>query len=352
MKYLLLSFLVLAHGHSLFDEEPAVSPKGRPIAPAPREVGECPPLEFKEALRPETPAFVTPHGMGIDERRKVLYVASTYDGRIYAYSLGFKLLGSIDLNTTLLGKTFPAGKKSPGGAEVRDVIVDSATGELTVTLSFPKPMLVKMTPKGKVISKIEPVPGPKADGEKPAADKGNFKTPYQLVKGPDDKLYFSDPTRATVHVFGKDGKFVDEMGFPGRNRGSDWQENYGIAYDAKRRAFYVTDFEFPGALTKYDENFKQVWRVSNPPGEEGYIGKAYGVAVDGQGDVYVSIHAPAKVVRFSADGKQKATYTLPPGGRGQADPAKSELRLMKMVGCDLFVADGGNGQILRFGPKQ
>lgn len=321
----------------------------RPEGPA-KKAPECPEQKFKRSFGDQElklRRLHLPHGLSVrvkDGKPIALYASSTMNGLVQVYAPDGRLAATWDMQKI--------GLPQANYYLVRGSAVDPETGDIFFTVSDggKNSYIARVDPKGKLVSYF----GKDGDG------KGEFSGPaYGVAIGKDGNVYVSDPTRATVKIFTKAGKFVEERGFPGVVRigfnkvvgtHSDWYEPYGIALDPKDDSLLVVDAEAQPdlekkgkTLSRYDAKGKRTLEVDL--GEE--FGLPYGVAVDMYGDIYVSDYKKNRIARFSADGKHKSFLEIPKDAKTLP---LSEPRMMQIVGCTIYVADGMNDRIVELGP--
>lgn len=178
-----------------------------------------------------------------------------------------------------------------------------------------------------------------------------------LAMDDDDRLFVSDPGLRHVLVFNKDHKaqdvITDGMVSPG-----------GMAIDTKNRFLYVADVELDQVLV-YDADTYKLLRKIGTTGRNhelttpGDFSKPAGVAVDGEGNLYVADTMNNRIEIFDADGQFVSTFGKNGDGPGYfsrpkgvaidsdghiwvADGMQDRLQVFNKQG-QLLIALGGHG---------
>jgi DNA-binding beta-propeller fold protein YncE len=137
--------------------------------------------------------------------------------------------------------------------------------------------------------------------------------PIAVALGPDGRLYVVDAGPARINVFDRGGRFLAAWGSAGG--------------DAGQFRFHRPD------------------QCRNAHPEDCAPDGGGGVAVDGQGRVYVADHGNHRVQVFSSEGQFLATWGREGGGPG-------EFRLPQGIAVDrrgnVYVSDGGNSRVQTF----
>lgn len=191
---------------------------------------------------------------------------------------------------------------------------------------------------------------------------GQLRTPFGVVVAPEG-LYVADFGNDRVQLFSRDGQVVWQWGGRGTAEGR-FTRPVGVALDAEGNV-YVSD-HFNDRVQKFgsDGQFKaQIGARSSggaslrPLGDaegldlplpDSQLVRPEGVALDGQGNLYVADYGRHRVAKFAPDGRLLAAW-------GSQGSGPTELLRPKGVAVDaisgrVYVADTGNGRIQRLAP--
>jgi DNA-binding beta-propeller fold protein YncE len=184
------------------------------------------------------------------------------------------------------------------------------------------------------------------------SDDGRFVTPRSLAVGPDGLVYVLDTGNNRVQVFDRDGKFLLKWGSQGFGDGQ-FNEPWGIAVGPEG-AVYVAD-TWNHRLQAFSPNGQFLWKLGseanvrdNYEAEPGKFWGPRGIAVDPQGNLYVTDTGNKRVQKFSPDGQFIQLW-----GGGGIVPGFFE----EPVGIDvdsagnIYVADTWNYRIQKFDPN-
>jgi sugar lactone lactonase YvrE len=164
-----------------------------------------------------------------------------------------------------------------------------------------------------------------------------------LAMDDDDRLFVSDPGLRHVLVFDKNHKpqdvITDGIGDPG-----------GLAIDTRNRFLYVTDIALDQVLV-YDADTLKLLRKIGTTGHNhelttpGDFSKPAGVAVDGEGNVYVADTMNDRIEIFDADGQFISTFGKNGDGPGYFSRPKGVA-----IDSDshIWVADGMQDRVQVF----
>jgi len=176
---------------------------------------------------------------------------------------------------------------------------------------------------------------------------GEFRYPYGIAVDPDGNVYVADMGNNRVQKFDSDGRFITKWGGLGCGEGK-FQDVHSIAVDGDRGFVYVTDSLYPGVnkVQKFtlDGEFMLSW--GGPKGSgDGEFYTPCGVAVDGEGFVYVVDMGNCRVQKFSPDGR----FILKWGRRGSGD---GEFMYPSGIAVDgegfVYVVDSQNQRVQKF----
>jgi DNA-binding beta-propeller fold protein YncE len=191
-----------------------------------------------------------------------------------------------------------------------------------------------------IAGQIQAVAGRKGKGA------GEMESPRGIAVGPNGDVLVADMMNNRVLRFGKDGHFKSVIGRPtaikGKAKAGELEEPSGVAVDGQGNV-YVAD-TWNGRIQKFDPSGRQV-------GE--YGGARYtfysprNVAVDRQGNVYVADTGNSQIKVIDPSGKLiKAVGSKGSGGEG----FNEVFGLAINSKGELFAADPGNKRIHKFGP--
>lgn len=178
-----------------------------------------------------------------------------------------------------------------------------------------------------------------------------------LAMDDDDRLFVSDPGLRHVLIFNKEHKvqdvITDDLVSPG-----------GLAIDTKNRFLYVADIELDQILV-YDADTLKLLRKMGTGGKHhalttpGDFARPAGVAVDGEGNLYVADTLNNRIEIFDADGQFISTFGKEGDGPGYfarpkgvaidsdghiwvADGMQDRVQVFSKEG-QLLIAIGGHG---------
>jgi DNA-binding beta-propeller fold protein YncE len=176
----------------------------------------------------------------------------------------------------------------------------------------------------------------------PPASTGSEHAPVYMAVDPlTSEVYVSDRAAGTVYIYDRDGAYQRELTLAVPRPG--WQP-LGLAFD-KAGNLYVTDLAGPYQKILVIDRTAQVVRTV---GENEKLSFPNGVAVDGDGNVYVADSNNGRLLMFNADGRITAQI-----GRGAG---QGNLGLPRGLAVDgqgrVFVADAtGHGVFIYRAPS-
>lgn len=178
---------------------------------------------------------------------------------------------------------------------------------------------------------------------------GQFVTPRNLAVGPDGLIYVADSGNHRIQVFDKDGNFLLKFGSQGSQPGQ-LNEPWGLAV-AKDGTVFVADtwnhriqaFSPTGQFLRAFGTFANVQHDAQA--EPGAFWGPRGIAIDAEGNLYVTDTGNKRVEKFTPNGEFLQTW-----GGGGIVPGSFE----EPVGIDIdsqgniYVADTWNRRIQKF----
>ncbi len=196
-------------------------------------------------------------------------------------------------------------------------------------------------------------------------EPGQFDQPHGLAVDSKGNVYVADSAKQHVLVFGPDGKLLREIGGAGSGPGQ-FNEPHGLAVD-KDGNLYVAD-TWNARIDKFDPNgkFLKSWgqgqpdqsgrlltitdgsEASNAAAPMGFYGPR-GVAVDQQGNVYITDTGNKRIVVTDTEGNFKYQWGHVGAGAGQFN---EPIGLALDGQGNLYVADTWNGRMQVFGRDQ
>lgn len=178
-------------------------------------------------------------------------------------------------------------------------------------------------------------------------EPGAFNQPAGLTIDSAGNLYVTEVANHRVQKFDPEGNFVAQVGGKGESNGR-FNEPWGVATDAEGNV-YVAD-TFNHRIQKFDANLNFLLAWGKPatsldnPEPDAFWGPR-DVAVDGNGDIWITDGGTGRVVKYGPDGRFIEAF----GGMGDApgqfvEPVGIEIT----AEGDILVADSGNRRVQRF----
>jgi uncharacterized protein (TIGR03663 family) len=195
----------------------------------------------------------------------------------------------------------------------------------------------------------------------PGTAPGQFSFPRAVTVDAGGQIYVADSGNNRIQVFGPDGTFLRQWGntckldtgesCQGDGRGQ-FNEPWGIAVDGDGNV-YVSD-TWNHRIQKFDNqgNFITMWgQFGSTSGELGQAGLFYGprsVTLGQDGNVYVMDTGNKRIQAFTPDGEYVAQY----GGAGVVEGRFDEpVGLAQDAAGNWYVADTWNRRIQKFDSK-
>lgn len=184
-------------------------------------------------------------------------------------------------------------------------------------------------------------------GAKKFTKFGDVGVPSGIALDAQENLYVVDTASKSVRAFARDGKQVKEFSDPA------FQRPNGLAIDKARGRVYVVDTGGGDGkehnVKIYDLAGKRIGAIGGAPGGEfGSFNFPTYVALDAEGNVFVSDTLNSRVQKFDPEGKFVTSF-------GQLGTNWGEFDKPKGVAVDsfgnLYVVDSGWSNVQIFNPK-
>ena len=181
------------------------------------------------------------------------------------------------------------------------------------------------------------------------AGPGQLFNPKDIAVDAEGFFYVADSGNNRVQKFDPQGQLVTDWGVGGAADGQ-FQEPWGLAVDAEGN-LYVAD-TWQHRIQKFDPQgkFVTMWgtfvETKDPAAETGKFWGPRDIAVDAEGNLYVTDTGNKRVQKFSPDGQFLGQWGGLGFGQGQFNEPVG-IAISPKTG-DIFVADTWNRRIQRF----
>jgi DNA-binding beta-propeller fold protein YncE len=153
--------------------------------------------------------------------------------------------------------------------------------------------------------------------------EGQFRRPHGIFVGPDDAVYCTDDLGHTVSKFTPEGMLVATLGPAGRasdtgatsmdyrtvvRAGPPYHYPTNLAVGPEG-SLYVSDGYGNARVHKFAADGRLLLSWGEPGGGPGQFRLPHGIAVDGQGVVYVADRENSRIQLFTPDGAYLAEWT-------------------------------------------
>jgi serine/threonine protein kinase len=199
--------------------------------------------------------------------------------------------------------------------------------------------------ENRMIHKLAPDGSPLAAFGRYGMKAGEFLYPVSLAVAPDDTLYVLDAETHMVQRFDADGKHL--LAFGGRGEGRGKFNEPRVLVVGADGAVYVLDYG-NRQVQRFSPRgeYQTRWAFKLGGDKEG-MRLLDGLAVDGQGNVYISDASGSKIRKVSAQGKLSQSYPLEPL-QGEASEGLCDLGVDEQG--NLYAARRGGRAIRKYAP--
>lgn len=180
------------------------------------------------------------------------------------------------------------------------------------------------------------------------AGEGQFTDPRNAAVGPDGLLYVLDSGNHRVQVFDQDGLFVRSWGSQGAGPGQ-FQEPWGIAVGSDGSVYVADTWNHRIQKFTTEGEFITMWgtfgATDGTLGTPGVFWGPRAIAIDAEGNLYVTDTGNKRVQKFSPDGEFLGQW----GGFGTS-PGQFNEPVGIAIDSDgnIYVADTWNRRVQKF----
>jgi len=177
---------------------------------------------------------------------------------------------------------------------------------------------------------------------------GQLMNPRDVAMGPDGNIYVADTNNHRIQVFSPDGRFLRGWGAKGENAGQ-FNEPWGIAVGEDGTVYVADTWNHRIQAFDSEGKFLHQWGYfASTDGQLGQPGVFWGprdIAIDADGNLYVTDTGNKRVQKFAPDGKFLGQW----GGGGVVE-GRFDEPVGIAIGPDgsIYIADTWNHRIQKF----
>jgi len=177
---------------------------------------------------------------------------------------------------------------------------------------------------------------------------GQFHDPRGIAIGPEGRVYVADGGNHRVQVFDAEGNFLRMWGTQGTGPGQ-FQEPWGLAVAPNGEVYVADTWNHRIQVFDSEGNFLRMWgtfaQTTEAVGMEGQFWGPRDIAIDAEGNVYVTDTGNKRVQKFSPEGKFLGQW----GGKGielgkMDEPVGIAINSMGQI----YIADTWNQRVQKF----
>ena len=181
---------------------------------------------------------------------------------------------------------------------------------------------------------------------------GQFQDPRGVAVGPEGaaslKVYVADGGNHRVQVFDGEGNFLNQWGSQGSGPGQ-FQEPWGLAVAPNGDVYMADTWNHRVPVFDAEGNFLRGWGIfaqtTQAVGAEGQFWGPRDVAIDAQGDIYVTDTGNKRVQKFSPEGEFLGQW----GGVGiELGQMDEPIGIAISSGGHIYIADTWNQRVQKF----
>ncbi len=189
-------------------------------------------------------------------------------------------------------------------------------------------------------------------------EDGQFVWPTDIAFDREENLFVSDEDLQRISIFSKDGEFLSKWGEAGEGDGQ-LNRPSGIAFDSQDNLFIVDSAN--SRIQKFTKDGKYLAKWGQFGSGEGEFNLPWGIDIDKEDNVYVADWRNNRVQKFAPDGQYLMTIGTPgkwtprPPNHQEIFPAP-DGELSRPAGVavnsdgDIWITDAGNDRVEVFAP--